>query len=125
MIMQTQRALRGARSYQAGRAAEADVARHYAGRGLTIAAERWRCGRAEIDLIARDGATVVFIEVKQSRTHAEAAERLGPAQVHRIMQAAQVFCDGEPKGQFTDVRFDLALVDHQGRIDVIENALAA
>lgn len=123
--MKTSREIRGARSYHAGRAAEAGVARLYSGRGLTIAAERWRGGGAEIDLIARDGDTVVFIEVKQSRTHAEAAEHLGPAQVRRIMQAAQIFCDGEPRGQFTDVRFDVALVDGQGRIDVIENALAA
>jgi putative endonuclease len=119
------RAMRGARANLSGRAAEAGVARLYAGRGLTIAAERWRGGGAEIDLIARDGDTVVFIEVKQSRTHAEAAERLGPAQVRRIMLAAEVYCDGEPRGQFTEVRFDLALVDGQGRIDVIENALAA
>jgi putative endonuclease len=119
------RNLRGARAHLAGQAAEAGVARLYCGRGMTIAAARWRGGGGEIDLIARDGATVVFIEVKQSRTHAEAAERLGPAQVRRIVQAAQVFCDGEPQGQFTDVRFDLALVDGQGRIDIIENALAA
>jgi putative endonuclease len=125
MMAHPQRIQRGARAHMAGHAAEAGVARLYAGRGLTIAAERWRGGGAEIDLIARDGDTVVFIEVKSSRTHAEAAERLGPWQVRRIVQAAQIFCDGEPKGQFTDVRFDLALVDAQGRIDVIENALAA
>jgi putative endonuclease len=119
------RVLRGARSFRAGQAAEAGVARHYAGRGMTIAAQRWRGGGGEIDLIARDGETVVFIEVKQARSHAEAAERLGSSQVRRIVQAATIFCDGEPKGQFTEVRFDLALVDGQGRIDVIENALAA
>lgn len=119
------RRLRGARANRTGQAAEAGVARLYCGRGMTIAAERWRGGGAEIDLIVRDGETVVFIEVKQSRTHAEAAERLGPAQIRRIAQAAQIFCEGEPKGQFTEMRFDLALVDGQGRIDVIENALAA
>jgi putative endonuclease len=116
---------RGARSFRSGQAAETGVARHYAGRGMTIAAQRWRGGGGEIDLIARDGDVVVFIEVKQARSHAEAAERLGAAQMRRIVQAATVYCDGEPKGQFTEVRFDLALVDGQGRIDIIENALAA
>ena len=39
--------------------------------------------------------------------------------------AATEFLAGEPKGQLTDVRFDVALVDDKGRIEVLENAFAA
>lgn len=117
--------LRGARSHHAGRAAEGAVARHYALHGKPIAAERWRCAWGEIDLIARDGEEVVFIEVKQSRSHAEAALHLRPAQMQRLAAAAQVFLDGEPKGGMTPMRFDVALVDEIGRIEILENALAA
>ena len=115
----------GARSYHAGLAAEASVARHYRATGRTIAAERWRCPYGEIDLIARDGEEVIFIEVKQSRSHAQAAEHLGTRQMGRIMNAASVFLADEPLGQATPVRFDVALVDGMGRIEILEGAFAA
>lgn len=40
----------------------------------------------------------------------------------RIFGAASEFIGGEPKGQLTDVRFDLATVDAVGTVQVIENA---
>jgi putative endonuclease len=79
----------------------------------------------EIDLIARDGARVIFIEVKHSRTHAIAAEHLTRRQMDRIYASASEFLAGEPGGQNTEVRFDVALVDAMGRIDIVENAFAA
>ena len=115
----------GARSYQAGLAAEAMVERLYTGSGRQICARRWRGSAGEIDLIARDGAEVIFIEVKHSKTHAQAAERLGPRQMARIYGAASEFIGGEPAGQLTPVRFDVALVDGRGQIEILENAFAA
>jgi len=53
----------GAVSYHAGIAAEAAVARLYETGGTPIAARRWRSAAGEIDLIARNGAEVIFIEV--------------------------------------------------------------
>jgi len=115
----------GAVSYEAGLSAEAAVARHYERGGRPVAARRWRSEAGEIDLIARDGADVIFIEVKQSRSHAEAAEHLTRRQMARIWASASVFLAGEPAGQDTTVRFDVALVDGAGRIEIIENAFAA
>ncbi len=112
-------------SYRAGLAAEEAVARLYARSGRPVAATRWRGEGGEIDLIARDGAEVIFIEVKQAKTHAWAAERVSPRQVQRIMSAASEFLAGEPDGQGTAVRFDVALVDGQGHIEIVENAFAA
>lgn len=115
----------GARSYCAGLAAEEQVATLYVRSGRDICARRWRGSEGEIDLIARDGDGVIFIEVKQSRTHAEAAEHLTRRQMDRIYGAASEFLAGEPKGQLTEVRFDVALVDSVGRIEILENAFAA
>jgi putative endonuclease len=115
----------GARSYQAGLAAEAMVEQLYTRSGRQICARRWRGSSGEIDLIARDGAEVIFIEVKHSKTHAQAAERLGPRQMARIYGAASEFIGGEPAGQLTPVRFDVALVDGRGQIEILENAFAA
>lgn len=115
----------GARSYQAGLAAEAAVERYYTRSGRVVCARRWRGESGEIDLIARDGAEVIFIEVKQSRTHDLAAEHLTERQMARIYGAASEFIGGEPAGQLTPVRFDVALVDGAGRIEIRENAFAA
>lgn len=115
---------RGLTNYLAGHAAEAAVAQHYEDRGIAICARNWRGITGEIDLIGRDGNVVVFVEVKQSRSHDMAASHISPAQISRIFATVDEFVAGEPKGLLTDVRIDLALVDGLGRIDVVENAFA-
>lgn len=115
----------GARSYYAGLAAEDQVARLYSQSGRDVCARRWRGSGGEIDLIARDGAEVIFIEVKQSATHAQAAEHLSPRQIARIYASASEFLAGEPAGQMTESRFDVALVNAAGQIKILENALMA
>ena len=118
------RAERGRANYHAGHAAEASVARHYEDRGITICARNWRGLTGEIDLIGRQGAEVIFVEVKQSRSHDLAASHLSQGQSRRIFASVEEFLAGEPAGLLTDVRIDLALVDGQGRIEVVENAFA-
>jgi putative endonuclease len=119
------RQLRGQRAYHAGVAAESAVVQFYERAGRSVAAQRWRGTAGEIDIVARDGAEVIFIEVKQSATHALAAEHLTRRQMGRIYAAASEFLAGEPAGQLTPSRFDVALVDAQGRIEILENAFAA
>jgi putative endonuclease len=116
---------RGRMSFHAGLAAEDQVSQLYDRSGRPVIARRWRGSVGEIDLIAREGDVVVFIEVKKSATHAQAAEHLTYRQQQRIMATASEFVGGEPRGQLTDMRFDVALVDALGRIEIIENALAA
>ena len=120
-----ERTRRGARNFAAGLAAEGAVARHYEAKGAAVTHRRWRGGGAEVDLVARDGDTVVFVEVKCAATHARAAESLRPAQAARLLAAAAAFLAGEPGGQDSPARFDVALVDGSGRIEVLENALMA
>lgn|SRR5690554_3873163 len=111
-------------SYLAGVSAEKQVAALYARKGMDIAARRWRGQGGEIDIVARDGTGLIFIEVKKSRNHARAAERLSPRQIARLYNAASeymaAFCDA-----VVDARFDVALVDGAGRIEIVENALVA
>ena len=105
----------------AGVAAEDSVAQHYTRSGFPVLARRWRGVSGEIDLIARDGDGLVFIEVKKSRSHAQAATMLSQRQLQRIYGAGTEFLDTQPKGQLTDIRFDLACVDSTGAVSVIEN----
>ena len=111
----------GADRYRAGVAAEASVARHYESAGCAVAGRRWRGEGGEIDLIAREGEALVFVEVKKARSFARAANRLGRRQLERICAAATEFLAGEPRGQLTPMRVDLALVDSMGRVEVREN----
>lgn len=120
-----QRADRGRCAHHAGAVAEDQVARLYDRDGVAVCARRWRGSGGEIDIVARDGDRVIFVEVKQSRTHAEAASHLSPQQMRRIWQAGEEFLAGEPKGNLTDVRIDVALVDGAGRIEILQNAFAA
>jgi putative endonuclease len=119
------RMARGKQSHLAGLAAEDQVARHYSGSGMPVCARRWRGHGGEIDIIARDGDRVIFVEVKQSRTHNEAVSHLSPWQMQRIWNTAEEFLAGEPLGALTDVRIDVALVDGMGRIEILQNAYAA
>lgn len=113
----------GTMSYHAGLAAEHQVADHYQRSGRRIAAHRWR-GRygGEIDLIAREGDKVIFIEVKRAETHAWAVERLSRRQLQRICISADEFVALSPECANLDRRFDVALVDARGRIEILENA---
>ena len=112
----------GLTSYYAGVAAENAVENHYVRAGYTIADRRWRGAGGEIDLVVRDGADLIFVEVKKSRDFARAAEQLSARQMKRIYNTASEYLASEPNGQDTNVRFDVALMDEVGQIEVIENA---
>jgi len=109
-------------SYEAGLAAEDIVARHYARLGCPEIARRWRGEAGEIDLVLQDGEGLIFVEVKKSRSHAGAAARLSQHQMARIYNTGAEFLAGQPRGQLTDVRFDVAMVDGTGALEIIENA---
>ncbi|MFT5785219.1 MAG: putative endonuclease [Ascidiaceihabitans sp.] len=113
---------RGAMAYHAGLSAEDMIGADYERRGFPIAARRWRGKGGEIDLIAEDGAGLVFVEVKQSRDFDQAAEHVSPHQMKRLYASAEEYLGQMPNGSLTDVRFDVALVNGRGEVRVIENA---
>lgn len=123
--MQRTRAFRGARAYHSGLAAEDSVARDYERRGYRMLARRWRSGAGEIDLVADDSDELVFIEVKKARSFATAAARIGRRQMQRISIAAQSYLEISGRSSLTNMRFDVALVDAGGSVQLIENAFEA
>lgn len=118
------RQLRGKTAYLSGLAAEDAVERLCVAKGNRILARRWRGSRAEIDLIVKDGDVVVFVEVKKSRSFDAALISLGRAQRGRIMQAAAEYLGQTPSGQLTETRFDLAMVNDIGAVQMLENAFS-
>lgn len=114
---------RGLRNNLAGQAAEAQVARHYGDRGHALRASRWRGLGGEIDLVLDDGDGVIFVEVKKAASLARAADMVQPRQSARILAAAAEYLGTMAAGQMTPARIDVALVDGDGRIEIIENAI--
>jgi len=119
-----QRRARGETAYHTGAAAEAIVARHYERAGHPVRDRRWRGLGGEIDLVTQDGEGLIFVEVKKARSFARAAERISRRQIERIFAAATEYVGCMPAGSLTDIRFDLALVDGVGRVEILENAFA-
>ena len=119
------RAVRGLAAHVSGHSAEARVAAHYEARGCTVLERCWRSPAGEVDLIVRDGAQIVFVEVKKAPTHDMAASRLSRRQMDRICAAALLYACRLPDGAMTDIRFDAALVDAQGALGIVENAFGA
>lgn len=113
---------RGMMAYRAGFSAEEAVERHYRAQGYVLAARRWRGLSGEIDVVFEARDEVVFVEVKQARTHELAAERLGRAQVLRIHAASEEYVQNVLGRPFIDRQYHLALVDGQGSIAVLEDA---
>ena len=50
-----------------GRIGEEIAAAWLGRRGLRVIARNWRAGRGEIDIVASEGRTIVFVEVKTRR----------------------------------------------------------
>ncbi len=99
--------------------------RAYIAHGHRLVARRWRGPAGEIDLVLDRDGEVVFVEVKSSRSHDQAAQSLTKRQIRRLLQSAEHCLGTFPKGAMTPMRFDVALVDGQGKIAVIPNALVA
>ena len=117
------RVQRGRGNHASGRQAERAVRTAAEGRGWRFIAERWRCAAGELDLIFRDGAEYVVIEVKSAATCDAALSRITPRQVARLYRAAEIFLATTPEGSFARIRFDAGLVDRHGTVQLMENAL--
>jgi putative endonuclease len=94
-----------------GASAESLAAAFLEARGLAIVARNVKCRFGEIDLVARDGATLVFVEVRLRRNAAfgGAAASITRAKQARLVAAARVYLarlPHEPPCRFDAVLFD-------------------
>lgn len=109
-----------------GTAAEDLVAAHLQRRGLALLARNFRVRGGEIDLVCRDGATTVFVEVRLRRRadFGGAAASITPAKQARLVLAARHWLARHGE---TPCRFDCVLLDGLGadRIEWLRDAFAA
>jgi len=112
----------------AGDAAEDRALAHLLDAGLRLVARNYRTpgrGGGEIDLVMRDGATLVFVEVRRrSRTDfGGAAASVGWVKQRRIVFAARHFLL-RLRGAVPPCRFDVVAVE-EGRIEWLRAAFDA
>lgn len=76
-----------------GSAAEEQALAFLQGQGLSLVARNFRCRGGEIDLIMREGAEIVFVEVRAraSSSYGGAAGSITARKQARVVLAAQVF----------------------------------
>lgn len=98
------------RAYGLGLDAETRVAWMLRLKLYTVLAHRFRCRAGEIDLIARRGRTLVFVEVKARATEEAAIDAVTATARARILAAADLWVAAHPYYADFDRRFDVAAV---------------
>ncbi len=111
-----------------GRAAEGIAARYLAASGFVLLARNVRYRGGELDLVAREGDEIVFVEVRSRRAGSrfDPAATLGPAKRAALLRAASRWLDENKCGQFRS-RIDVVTVEtgpRGYRIRLIRGAFA-
>ena len=78
--------------------------------GWRILARRYRTKLGEIDIVARRGGVLAFVEVKARRDAMRAVDSLGDRQFGRVSRATSLFLAHHPRHADCSVRFDAVLV---------------
>jgi len=109
-----------------GGAAEAAAAAFLAGEGLSLLQSNYRCRMGEIDLVLRQGSTIVFVEVRlrTNSSFGTAAESIGPRKRARLLATARHYLAGKPE---PPCRFDVIVLDRLDppRMEWIRDAFSA
>lgn len=93
-------------------------------KGYGVLERRFKTPVGEIDLVARRGTTLVFVEVKERNDMRTALECISPQMKARITRAAQYYLSAHPECQGYDMRFDVVALNGL-RIRHLDNAWPA
>ncbi len=93
-----------------GRVAEGAAAFLLVAKGYRLLARRYRAPGGEIDLIARRGQVIAFVEVKARRTLESAIDAVTPTARKRIHQASTHWLARYKDSDRLGVRFDIIAV---------------
>ena len=97
-------------AFKLGLSAESRAAALLLAKGFRIAARRWRCPAGEIDIVARRGSLLIFVEVKARAQLDDAAYSVTERQQRRVAAAASAWLAENPDDAMSDMRFDAILV---------------
>jgi len=97
-------------AFRLGLSAETRAAALLLAKGYRVVAKRFRSGVGEVDLVARRGNVLVFVEVKARDRLDDAAEAVTPRQRRRIVAAAEAWLAANPHDVTRNIRFDAILI---------------
>lgn len=117
------RARRGAVAFRSGLDAEALACAALEAEGWAILARRARTPAGELDVVAADATTLVFVEVKARPSFREAAYAVTPRQQARLLAAAEAWLALHPQHARAETRFDAILVAADGSLKRIKDAI--
>ena len=102
------------RPWFTGRPGEDLACRHLAGLGFAILQRNYRCRSGEVDVIAREGETTVFVEVKERRdaSHGQPHESVTFGKRRRLVRAARLYAASHGLEDLP-LRFDVVSIDWQ------------
>jgi putative endonuclease len=109
-----------------GKDAEARAAKYLEDHGLRIIERNYRSRFGEIDLIARDGATLVFVEVRarSSNTFGGAAASITASKRAKLVRTALQYL--AVAGRTPQCRFDAVLLGNSASpIEWVQDAFSA
>lgn len=91
-------------------------------KGYQILAHRFKLPQGEIDVVARRGRMLVFVEVKARAGLQEALHSITTGKRERTMRAAQGFIARHACFAQHDLRFDVMMVTSRWRIHHLKHA---
>ncbi len=97
-------------AFRTGLSAESKAAAYLTMKGFRIMARRWRSPAGEIDIVARRGKLLIFVEVKAREQLDDAAYSVTERQQRRIAGAAGAWLAAHPDDGECDMRFDAILI---------------
>ena len=97
-------------AFKLGLSAESRASAFLMAKGFRIVARRWRCPAGEIDIVAKRGNLLIFVEVKAREKLDDAAYSVTERQQRRIAAAAAGWLAVNPDDAMRDMRFDVILV---------------
>jgi putative endonuclease len=112
-------------AFRLGLSAETRAAAYLMAKGYRIAARRWKTPVGEVDIVARRGKTLLFVEVKARARLDYAAESVTPRMKARIIGAAEAWLAAHPDDAACAISFDVILVAPRRLPQHIANAFDA
>lgn len=92
---------------------EQEACRYLEGKGYEIVATNYWCRYAEIDIVARDGATLVFVEVKYRKNsqYGNGICAVSVKKIRNISRCARYYIYKEHVPADAPMRFDVIAID--------------
>jgi len=110
-----------------GDAAEERACRHLDRSGFTIVERNFRTRGGEIDIVARKGDVLVFVEVRSREVtdFGTPEESVTPAKRRRIVATARQYLSKVPPSSWREARFDVITIEGSGDAAVLRHYPAA